>query len=268
MEGFLKNIIKKYFGVQDFSFEEVSDKGDARVFIVNIKNKKYVVRIVNGAEESFSLENNIFALKELEGFDVAPGLISSGTIGGVRYSIESFLKGAKKEVVDISFLKKLRKVHSITSKKCGYVRSGVENWRNFIKKKFIVKGMKSFLKYSPGGKEIIDYLVNCVPKCKNFSLLHGDLSLYNILFNKKDSFLFDFEDCFFGDKNYDLGYFYYMHGISDSNWKKIEAMGYDKKGVLYYALCVFIWKISKLPKGKIKKRIIRLKEAYEEIKKL
>ncbi len=261
----LSKIIKKEFSIDNFSFEEVSDKGDAAVFIVKIKNKKYIVRIIDEIEESFSLENNIFALKKLKSIRIAPKIISIGKIGGVKYSIESFLKGEKKEEIeDLSYvLKTVKKLHSIKSKSCGYILQRSENWEKFIKKKFIFKYEGKIKEMFSKGKEVFEYLLNNVPDCMSFSLLHGDFSKYNLLFFKKNCFMFDFEDCYYGEKELDFGFFYYFsEEINEKDWEKIAIAGYDKDRILYYALCVAVAKACSAKPDSIEKRIKRLKEVW------
>ncbi len=58
----LSQIIEKEFKTNKFEFKEVSNKGNAKVFIVKVKSKTLVVRIT---DNPYSLPNNVHALKAL-----------------------------------------------------------------------------------------------------------------------------------------------------------------------------------------------------------
>lgn len=268
MEEVVKKIIKKEFGTENFKFKEVSDMGSLDVLVIQIKNKKYVLKLLQDKKQKDSLDNNIFALKKLKGFNVAPELISSGKMDGIPYSIESFLKGKKKETMEnfAPLLDCLKKVHTIKRAKCGQIFEKEENWKNYVKKNFILKYKDRFEKRFGMDGDIINYLLKNIPLGKEFSLIHGDFDFGNFFVFKKTCFLFDFEDCFFGEKEYDLGLYYYQRSHSMKNPEKIlKIEGYDKHKILYYSLCVGVKKVALSKDNKLSKQIWKLKRILGEM---
>jgi hypothetical protein len=76
--------------------------------------------------------------------------------------------------------------------------------------------------------------------------------------------LFDFEEAFYGEKEYDLGYFLFKIGIN-KEYLDIIKEKYDIRKVLYYALCVGVRKIALSKDFELKNRIEKLNEIYKRL---
>ncbi len=215
MSKILSRIIEKEFKTDKFEFNEVSNKGNASVFIVKIKSSIFVVRLTN---KPYSLPNNAHALKLLEELNISPKLIVLDKIDTFEYSIETYLfgKNIKDNSIDISKLADLiLKFHTIKSSKSGFLNSLNKDYSEFCKNEFILKYSTKFKEKVKNGDEIINYLLENISKEPKFTLLHGDLNPDNILLNDNRYNLFDFEGSIYGEKEYDIGYLHFRVNFTE-----------------------------------------------------
>jgi len=262
----LNQIIFKYFETDKFVQENVSKQGLAEVYLITIKNINYILRMTT---HPYSIPNNIYALKQLENKNVAPKIITNGRIKNYEYSIETFLSGIIKSKLNqndlIKLIEKITHVHSIKSSKCGFLNTLGKSWNTFFKKQMILVFEKDFKKNCSDSSKYLDYVLQNIPKVKNFSMLHGDLNENNVLFIKNEAFLFDFEGCYYGDREYDIANLNFRIDLTSEDLNLFVRKGYSGKKILYYTICVLIRKIAKSPHDMLEYKINKLERTYEEL---
>lgn len=265
-----KKIIQKHFPQNKYFLKEMTDHGSAAVFLVTFSDSRKAILRVGKRKEP--LENNFLTLSYLKGKTETPIPITFGKLANLFYSLESFIDGRKhksnrKEVKVL--VKSIRKdIHSHKSKKCGYLSLPQNNWRKYFLKAHVTNYRKRFLSKVKDGNKYLDYILSNFPdQPKYFSLLHGDFSFTNSLFDKNKGYFFDFEDSFFGEKEYDLAMLYYMEFLPDKEIiDLLDCLDYNKDKILFYALCIGIRKVA-LARGKkyTQRRIKKLKIVYDNL---
>lgn len=265
-----KNIVSNNFPNDKFTLKELTDHGSAPVFLVNFSgSKRFIMRV---GERKEPLKNNFLTLSYLKRKTETPIPITFDKLGNIFYSLEYFINGRKhksnKKEIDL-LVKTLRKgIHSHKSKKCGYLSNLQDNWKKYFLKMHVVNYQERFLSRVKDGDKYFNYILSNFPdRPKYFSLLHGDFSFTNSLFYKNKIHFFDFEDSFFGEKEYDLAMLYYMEFLPEKEIiDSLDILDYDKYKILFYALCIGIRKVA-LARGRkyIKRRIKKLEIVYQHL---
>jgi len=269
----IERLIKKKFGKKYNLLKELTDHGNSFVFLIKSKteNSKFILRIGLIGKSDLSLKNNILALKILKREKNIPKLISFGKLNEYFYSIETFLSGKKREQ-NVKNLKKLitsfRNIHSYKSKKCGWLSSPQKDWKRYFLKNHVNNYIKRLEKRVKNYQDYINLANNNFPDEKGkLSLLHGDFSFTNSLFDNKKVNFFDFEDSFYGEKEYDLAMIYFMEFLPDKDFvNNFFIKDYDKDKILFYALCIGIRKVALARNKKhALSRLKRLEIVYKNI---
>lgn len=265
----LKQIIFKQFKTEEFSHENVSEQGDAEVYIVNVQNTNFIIRIGNSTKP-YSIPNNYYALKKLENTNVGPKPVAIGQIKEHSYSIETFLSGKHYPKLTtkhiLLLIKKLSKIHSITNNKSGYLNSLNSNYKLFIENEMILGYVDKFKSRCPNAQKYLDFALQNIPNNDKISLLHGDLNENNILFTKDEAFLFDFEGCIYAKKEIDIANLNFRLEFSEKEIDLIVKQGsYNKEKILYYSICILIKKIANSPKEEIRSRVKKIERIYNMI---
>lgn len=252
----LHNLVKK-----NFKSCELSNFGNAEVDIIEYENQKFIVRIKK--DNPYSIPHNFFALKLFSKLNISPKPI----LLNENYSIETFLEGKQinrfKEDQIRQLIKTLNILHKEKLNKCGYLNSHFKDWKSYVKNHLILNFEKKFIKKYPQGNNILLYALRNIPECNDFVFLHGDLNEGNILFEKNKAFLFDFESCFYGEKEYDIGYLNFRMNFNEDELKLFK--GYDKNKILYYCLIILIRKVALANEKQFPKRVKLLEKIFVKL---
>jgi fructosamine-3-kinase len=266
----IKKILKQCFKSDDYLVKELTDHGSSKVYKITFRyHGSYILRL---SKNDNTIRNNVIALKLLKKQKNIPKIISFGKIGNTFYSIETFLKGKKlkptRKNLDL-MLKSIKKIHNIRSTRSGDLSRPSHYYKDYILNQCI-KYKEKLKKKIKDHQKYFDIIENNFPRYKpRYSLLHGDFSFTNALYDKRKVNFFDFEDSFYGEKEYDIAMLYYMELLPEKDLIYIfPKYGFNKKKILFYALCIGIRKVAKAKKAKLNKRIKKLDLVYDHLVKL
>jgi len=240
----IKEVVYKNFGTDDYSSKELTDYGGSKVYLISVLGGTYILRISSLLSP---LENNYSALKAINSV-LCPKPVILGSIGKSYYSFESFMSGEKRSYSEDnlkSLIHALMSLHSITSDSCGFLNShSNSSWKDFFFSTFLDNKLRVFLTVNDSYKFLKPWIHENFPDTpRRFSLVHGDFSFTNSLFDSGMVRFFDFEDSFFGVKEYDLAMIYFMELLPENESLELFSdFGYDAKKILYFALCIGIHK--------------------------
>lgn len=181
----LENIIKKYYNFQINHIEKNIDSTDGNVYIIDSKDKKYVVKIyddINHVKSIIKLHNNL----------LSKGLIVPNIIKTNFKTDENYIKFDNKFIVVYSFLEG-KQINQIII-------------NNVIDDKLIVSIAKEIRKLHDATQnnnfelEEISFANNLQRK----SVLHFDLTKDNIFINNEEVGFIDFDDAKYGDSICDV----------------------------------------------------------------
>lgn len=266
--GLIEDIVSDNLSGDSWEINELTDHGSAQVYLVSSNARKLIVRIGRKKEP---IQNNVLALKILKDANYVPKIVSEGKIGKEHYSIETFI-GGKKKSLTLNNLKNLieeiKKIHKIKFRRCGYLSNLVEDWEGYFLENHVMNYRGRFSSRVQGGEKYFDFIEKNFPKSvKSFSLLHGDYSFTNSLFESDKVNFFDFEDSFVGEKEYDLAMIYYMELLPHADLIDLISKEYDRYKILFYSLCIGIRKTVFARSGKhFLSRLRRLEIVYEKLK--
>lgn len=268
MKLIAKQILDKRANLMEYKLKELTDHGNASTFYIESLDKKFILRI---SERKESLRNNYLALKILNG-KLAPKVFCLDKYKKFYFSVETFMPGVKRDL-DIKHFKQmtnyLKKIHNYKRDKCGWLNNPSKLWKNYFFKYHINNYKERFKLKVKSHEKYFSLIKQRFPKSLGkFSLLHGDYSFTNSLFFKNKVYFFDFEDSFFGEKEYDLAMIYFMEFLPNYDFiNKINIQGYDKEKILFYGLCIGIRKVA-LSKDKkhCESRLKRLNMIYDHLK--
>lgn len=288
----LQKQIQKDLNEQNIVFEPI-DKGVMnKVYTVKTPETEYILRSDTAEESRFELE--AWAMDEARKRGVPnPKAIKTNTINleneeKINYMIQEKLSGkalSEDFPENINELlkeagKKLKLMHSIKLNRYGHLtpeRKGVvRSWPEFL-----------FFHFKSSNSDYLDaldfltsdeidkatYLIN--ERISNFNLkqgymLHVDLRLDHIFYNNNEIEGFiDFQNVGSGDPLYDIATFdFYNETIyldKDYTSPLIEGYGLDlndetKEALVFYKLCLAIWKITGRIKSKREDTVPRVRE--------
>lgn len=268
----IRNFIKKELNEDVIDFRYLSDHGASEVYFILTDKGRYILR---RTKNEYPLSNNFVSLKFLEKTGIVPKPILLKKVGDYYFSLEEFLDGEKVDFREnkdkkliLNLVKSLKIIHKIKNKNCGYSSTAKsKNWKNFLRKEFIVSYKNKFLRRLPD-KSYLNIALENMPNTNKFVLLHGDFSFTNSLFYKEEVFLFDFEESMFGEKEFDLGLIYYMELFENKFLDElVNSSGYNREKIIYYAFLIGIRKVANSPKQKLDERIKKIKKLKEVINK-
>ncbi len=297
------NLISKKISKKLVKFSFLAKGNHNENYLFKTDKGKYVLRIERNPMFK-NLKKEYRLLKSLENLDVGPKVFlldTSYKIIQTDYFLEEFIPGKHpKRKVDDNFVKLMaiwfKKLHSYkTSKKPSCFKSGFFSLSCAIKPYY-----KNFKKYSfalePKLLNEVDDLFNLSRKLcqkedkiflnsKRFSILHRDPSKDNILINKKEVMLIDWEFASVGLPEWELVYFLQSYKFENHHKKLFLKMyGYpnNKKSMKRLKILSLlnicgdigysIWRLGLLKNGEIKEdkkqRLSRLKQDIKTLKKI
>lgn len=256
-------------------------------YLIETKERKYVLRIENNSQFK-NLKKEYGLLKSLKP-NLAPKpyfFDNSHKIIPKDYFVEEFMAGRTPKKLNNKFLilmaKWLKNLHSQKVKSHRYflLNAIKPYYRNFAKYKSAIN------------EELANYLDNLLNitlnflkennkifgNYKKFSLLHRDLSKENILLNKNEIRVLDWEFAGYGLPEYDLVYFIDSYKLNEKKrnlflraYKYPNSEMARKRLTAIYALMVCggigysVWRLDLINKGKINKKeknkiMVRLKK--------
>lgn len=226
--------------MQNFKIlKQINNIGSIKQYLIESCGKKYILsHAVNNGENNVILRASE-VMKALSGLLNIPKVIDCWEKNNNYYLIEEYVNGKKltKENVSRQDLEQIvnqtKKLHSIrcenTIDKC-LILAKMHMDNNLLNlSDFVIDGKDT----SP--QSIFDYLVKNKEVFKNACMLHGDLSLNNMVKgNDGKIYLINWFNCIYGDFYYDLASLAWTLNGED-NIKLFELYGetVDAKRLLY-----------------------------------
>ena len=218
-----KKLIHKYLNTK-ITHINLADSGfDNTVLLVNTDRGDFVVRFAT--EDFHHLKAHVFAFSVWKKKDIpVPNIIAYGTDFVIETKIQGMdlsktkLTDAQKKLLIRDIALNLKKMHSIKTKKYGYINdSGIgefSSWKT-VMQKYISKRMDSLNKNSLVSidmkRSINNYLKNNMKYIELSSprLIHKDVNAGNIMiYDGKFSGIIDASDAMSGDPMFDVGIIY------------------------------------------------------------